>query len=391
MILGVESRLAIAALVLGVAVAGCAEGDAVERPAPTNLPTPVNTSQPDHVDTPAAESPTQGAPEQKQLPLEVEVTDVPESEPQISLGSTELQLQAEIPISRSDFGVRFAFSPTGDTLLHSGSGLQIQRFGWDSESNLGDINGFENFPPFTISLSADGSTIVADDGPLIRVWDSSSGDAIGQLELAPFSTIIDAGFQSDDLYFAVDYFGNVALWDPNGWGEISRFSAPGRIDSGLLLPGGQAVALQDRDRNEILIFNLDGEQTGSIPIEDQFAELLFGSPEADRILLHVNRGLPSEGIKIISMETGATELNIRMLNYRYFAVSTSWDRLAAMDVFNRLRIYSLPDGELLLEQELPGVIRTLGLAMSPGASHLAAYVLKDSGKGGAIQIWGAPE
>jgi len=62
-----------------------------------------------------------------------------------------------------------------------------------------------------------------------------------------------------------------------------------------------------------------------------------------------------------------------------------------MDVFNRLRIYNLPEGELLLEQELEGVVRTLGLAMSPNGSHLAAYVLKGAGEGGAIQIWGAGE
>jgi hypothetical protein len=42
-----------------------------------------------------------------------------------------------------------------------------------------------------------------------------------------------------------------------------------------------------------------------------------------------------------------------------------------MDVFNRLRVYSLPEGNLLLEQELEGVVRTLGLAMSPSGSHLA--------------------
>ena len=55
----------------------------------------------------------------------------------------------------------------------------------------------------------------------------------------------------------------------------------------------------------------------------------------------------------------------------------------------RIRIYSLREGELLLEQELEGAVRTLGLAMSPSGRHLAAYVLKGPGEGGAIQIWGA--
>ncbi|MFQ5942105.1 MAG: hypothetical protein ACE5JF_00995 [Anaerolineales bacterium] len=307
------------------------------------------------------------------------------------LGAGELHLQVEIPIVRSDFGVRFAFSPTEEVLLHSGSGLQIQRVDWGNSQSLDAITGFENFPPITISLSPDGSTIVADDGPLIRVWDLQSGAPIEQLQLSPISTIIDAGFQADDVYFAVDFYGNVALWDPNGWDEITRFSSPGRIDSGLLFPGGQSVALQDRNRNEILILDLSGQSLGSVPIQDQFANLLFGSPQADRILMHINRGLPSEGVKIISVETGEPELELPLLNYRYFAVSNGWEVLAAMDVFNRLRIYSLPDGELLLEQELEGVVRTLGLTMSPSATHLAAYVLKGPGEGGAIQVWGVTE
>jgi hypothetical protein len=226
---------------------------------------------------------------------------------------------------------------------------------------------------------------------MIRVWDSLSGAPIEQLQLSPMSTIIDAGFQAEDVYFAVDFHANVVLWDSNGWGEISRFSSPGRIDSGLLFPSGQAVALQDRNRSEILILNLKGENIGTVPLRDQYAQMLYGSPAADRIMLHVNRGLPSEGIKILSVETGGLELEIPMLNYRYFAISSEWDLLAAMDVFNRLRIYSLPEGNLLLEQELEGVVRTLGLAMAPSGSHLAAYVLKESGEGRAIQIWGPDE
>jgi WD40 repeat protein len=302
-----------------------------------------------------------------------------------------LHLQAEIPIVRSDFGVRFAFSPIDDVLHHSGAGMQIQRVDWGNSQSLDVITGFENFPPMTISLSPDGSSIVADDGPTIRVWDSLSGAPVEQLQLSPMSTIIDAGFQAEDVYFAVDFYGNVALWDSNGWAEISRFSSPGRINSGLLFPSGQAVALQDRNRSEILILNLKGENIGTVPLRDQYAQMLYGSPAADRIMLHVNRGLPSEGIKILSVETGGLELEIPMLNYRYFAISSEWDLLAAMDVFNRLRIYSLPEGNLLLEQELEGVVRTLGLAMAPSGSHLAAYVLKGPGEGGAIQIWGPDE
>ena len=390
-----ENRFAIALLLLGGAISGCsakqptapqvelAEQSAI-LPAVVEPETiaeaPIFAA---HTDVAATHIQEKSDPASAQSPA-------PEQAPR-QLGTGKLYLQAEIPIVRSDFGVRFAFSPIDYVLNHSGAGMQIQRVGWGSNQNLDVITGFENFPPITISLSPDGSSIVADDGPIIRVWDSQSGAPVQQLQLSPFSTIIDAGFKGDDVYFAVDFYGNVALWDSNGRGEISRFSSPGRIDSGLLFPSGKAVALQDRDRGEILIFDLDGQNIGSIPIREQFAEMLFGSPAADRIMLHVNRGLPSEGIRVLSVETGELVLELPLLNYSYFAISDEWDLLAAVDVFNRLRIYSLPEGNLLIEQELEGVVRTLGLAMSPSGNHLAAYVLKGPGEGGAIQIWGPDE
>ncbi|MCH8340022.1 MAG: WD40 repeat domain-containing protein [Chloroflexi bacterium] len=387
----VETGIAITLMALGGAIGGCTSTKATVLPEPpveireaSAIPSGKPTAAAAlPTDRPPTQAPAQRDPPSTQGPVSVEVAPL--------LVAGKLTLQAEIPIIRSDFGVRFAFSPTEDVLLHSGAGLQIQRVDWERNQTLDAITGFENYPPITISLSPDGSTIVADDGPLIRVWDSLSGAPVQQLQLSPISTIIDAGFQAENLYFAVDYFGNVALWDPNGWGEISRFSSPGRIDSGLLFPGGQAVALQDRDRREVLIFDLEGQKIGSVPIRDEQAELLYGSPQADRIMLHVNRGLPSEGIKILRIDSGESVLDLPLLNFRYFAVSDEWDLLAAMDVFNRLRIYNLPEGELVLEQELEGVVRTLGLAMSPNGSHLAAYVLKGAGEGGAIQIWGAGE
>ncbi len=351
---------------------------AVQLEAQEVLPTAIPPT-----DVPAAPAQLQSGPPSTQAPAPA---DVP-----LQLGTGTLYLQAEIPIIRSDFGVRFAFSPVDDVLHHSGAGMQIQRVDWGNSQSLDVVTGFENFPPITISLSPDGTSIVADDGPTIRVWDSQSGAPVEQLQLSPMSTIIDAGFQGEDVYYAVDFYGNVALWDSNSWGEISRFSSPGRIDSGLLFPNGQAVALQDRNRNEVVILDLQGQKIGSVPMKDQYSQLLYGSPEADRIMLHVNRGYPSEGIKIVWIDTGEPELELSMLNYRYFAISDGWDLLAAMDVFNRLRIYSMPEGNLLLEQELEGVVRTLGLAMSPSGSHLAAYVLKGPGEGGAIQIWGPDE
>ena len=390
-----ETRFAAALLLLGGVIVGCSP----EQPiAPQVEPAEQSTLLPAAVELEAPEvlvttiSPTVAPPTPASIQSNPASTQTPpqvEASPQ--LGTGMLLLQAEIPIVRSDFGVRFAFSPTKDVLLHSGAGMQIQRIDWETSQSLDEISGFENFPPFTISLSPDGATIVADDGPMIRVWDSQSGAPVEQLQLSPISTIVNAGFQGEDVYFAVDYYGNVALWDSNGWGEISRFSSPGRIDSGLLFPSGNAVALQDRDRHEILILDLEGQNIGTVPLREEMAEMLYGSPSADRIMMHVNRGLASEGIQVLSVETGEPELEIPLLNYRYFAVSTEWDLLAAMDVFNRVRIYSLPDGELLLEQPLEGVVRTLGLAMSPEGSHLAAYVLKGPGEGGAIQIWGPGE
>ena len=390
-----ETRSAIAILLLGGAIAGCSpdqpnapQQELVKRPAV--VPAVI---EPEIVaEAPIIVSPTDVAPAPVQIPSISPSKQAPASDQATrQLGTGQLHLQAEIPIVRSDFGVRFAFAPDDDVLLHSGAGMQIQRVDWEDSQSLDVFTGFENFPPITISLSPDGSSIVADDGPMIRVWDSQSGVPVEQLQLSPLSTIIDAGFQGEDVYFAVDFYGNVALWDSDGWGEISRFSSPGRIDSGLLFPSGDAVALLDRDRSVILILDLDGQTIESIPLREQFAEMLFGSPAADRIMLHVNRGLPSEGIKILSVETGEPELELPLLNYRYFAISNGWDLLAAMDVFNRLRIYSLPDGELLLDQELEGVVRSLGLTMSPSGSHLAAYVLKGAGEGGAIQIWGPDE
>ena len=390
-----ETRFAIALLLLGGVIGGCSP----EQPlAPQVEPADQSMLLPDALELEAIEvlvttiPPTVAPPTPASIQPNLSSTQAPpQVEASQQLGTGMLLLQAEIPIVRSDFGVRFAFSPTNDVLLHSGAGMQIQRIDWETSQNLDEINGFENFPPFTISLSPDGATIVADDGPMIRVWDSQSGAPVEQLQLSPISTIVNAGFQGEDVYFAVDYYGNVALWDSNGWGEISRFSSPGRIDSGLLFPSGNAVALQDRDRHEILILDLEGQNIGTIPLREELAELLYGSPSADLIMLHVNRGLASEGIQVLSVETGEPELEIPLLNYRYFAVSNEWDLLAAMDVFNRLRIYSLPEGELLLEQPLEGVVRTLGLAMSPLGSHIAAYVLKGPGEGGAIQIWGPGE
>jgi hypothetical protein len=56
-------------------------------------------------------------------------------------------------------------------------------------------------------------------------------------------------------------------------------------------------------------------------MKDQYSQLLYGSPQADRIMLHVNRGYPSEGIKILWIDTGEPELELTMLNFRNFAIS----------------------------------------------------------------------
>ncbi|MCH8094263.1 MAG: hypothetical protein IH953_06685, partial [Chloroflexi bacterium] len=177
-------------MALGGAIGGCTSTKATVLPEPpveireaSAIPSGKPTAAAAlPTDRPPTQAPAQRDPPSTQGPVSVEVAPL--------LVAGKLTLQAEIPIIRSDFGVRFAFSPTEDVLLHSGAGLQIQRVDWERNQTLDAITGFENYPPITISLSPDGSTIVADDGPLIRVWDSLSGAPVQQLQLSPISTII---------------------------------------------------------------------------------------------------------------------------------------------------------------------------------------------------------
>lgn len=299
-----------------------------------------------------------------------------------------LKLIADIAIPRTDFGVRLAFSPIGHMLLHSGNGMIIQRYDLLLSQPAPDLTGFELMSPLTISISPDGSAVAADDGPQILVWDSQTGQQLSALQLPPISALASAGFYRDQLYFTVDFDGNVLIWDPQSWGEITRFTYPGRIDSAVLYPDGGAIALQDRDRNQISVFDVDGHPLGTVSFEGQNARLLSVSPSGDRFLLHVDYGSPAEGVAVISAETGSTELKLDLLNFRKFAVSSDWKLLAAVGVYNELRLYALPEGELLVSQSL-GVSRTLSLLMSPAAEYLALYAIKQPGQGGVIQVWAA--
>ncbi|MGH2621311.1 MAG: WD40 repeat domain-containing protein, partial [Anaerolineales bacterium] len=298
-----------------------------------------------------------------------------------------LALIEEIPIARTDFGVRMAFSPGSDVLLHNGNGLRIQRFNLAGGEPLQDLVGFEQFSPFTISISIDGSTIVADDSSQLHVWSVASDDPVGSLEFPPLSGVVTTGFHGDEFFYAADLHGNVLLWDPRGWGEISGFSYPGLIEAAVLFPDGSGIALQDRRKREIGIFDLQGTRLGTIPIEHENDLLLSISPAGDRFLLHVDYGYPTEGIRIIDVATGETLLDIPLLNFRSFAVSSDWSLLAAVGVQNELRLYRLPEGELVLAQPL-GVARTLGISMSGDAAYLALYVFKSGNAGAAIQVWG---
>lgn len=210
---------------------------------------------------------------------------------------------------------------------------------------------------------------------------------MASLALAPFSLVANAGFHADDFFFAVDSDGNIAIWDPHSWGEISRFSHLGLIDAAILFPDGTAIALQDRHKMEIGIFDLQGARLGTVPIADSNDMLLSVSPEGDRFLLHVGYGYQSEGVRIIDVETGQAVLYLPLLNFRQFAGSSDWSLLAAVGVQNELRMYRLPGGELLLAQPL-GVARTLGVSMSADAKYLAFYVFKSGNQGAAIQVWG---
>ncbi|MEK6588041.1 MAG: hypothetical protein AABY97_04275, partial [Chloroflexota bacterium] len=145
--------------------------------------------------------------------------------------------------------------------------------------------------------------------------------------------------------------------------------------------------LQDRRQQEIGIFDLQGTRLGTIPIERENDLLLSISPNGDRFLLHVDYGFPTEGIRIVDVASGEALLDLPLLNFRQFAVSSDWSLLAAVGVQNELRLYRLPGGELLLAQPL-GVARTLGVSMSPNGAYLAFYVFKGGDQGAAIQVWG---
>ncbi|HEY4667567.1 MAG TPA: WD40 repeat domain-containing protein [Anaerolineales bacterium] len=298
-----------------------------------------------------------------------------------------LELLREIPIARTDFGVRVAFSPVSDVLLHNGNGMRIEQFDLVRGEPLGELTGFEDFPPFTISVSPDGSAVLADDGPEIQVWLSATGEQVAALALAPFSMVINAGFLSDGLFFAVDSNGIGAIWDPGSWGEIYRFNNPGWITAAVPFPDGSALALQDTRKQEISILDLTGNRLGAVPLARAEDRLLSISPTGDRFLLHVDYGYPTEGIRIVDVASGETLLDLPMLNFRQFAVSNDWSLLAAVGVQNELRLYRLPDGQLLLAQPLE-VARTLGISMSGDAAYLAFYVFKSGNAGAAIQVWG---
>lgn len=299
-----------------------------------------------------------------------------------------MRLVADIAIPRADFGVRLAFSPSGDMLLHSGGGLMIQRYDLLLNQPASDLTGFQLMSPLTISISPDGSAVAADDGAQVRVWNNLTGQLVDALQLPPVSALASAGFVRDQLYYTVDYNGNVLVWDPHNWGQITRFNHGGRIEAAVLFPDGQAIALQERDRNQITVFDLQGNLLHAVEFQGQQPRLLSVSPEGDRFLLYLDYGLPTEGVAVLSAESGEVMLRLDLLNFRHFAVSSDWTLLAAASVTSELRLFSLPDGQLLLSQPLD-VSRTMSLSMSPDDEYLGLYAIKEPNQGGAIQVWAA--
>ncbi len=387
---------------LAAALAGCQQRSSAElSPVPAavarapalsySLPVPTAASSKPEVSQP----PLAGA-APKSVPGNAPIAETPSAESQaaafnrslldVQPGET-LQLLDDISIARTGFGVRVAFSPDSDVMLHNGNGLLIQQFDLAQGEPLQDLIGFEMFSPFTISVSPDGSTVVADDVSQFRVWQVDSGEQVSSLDLPPVSGVMAAGFHADEFFFAADLHGNVILWDPHSWGEISRFNYPGLIEAAVLFPDGSAIALQDRRQREIGIFDLQGTRLGTIPIEHENDLLLSISPTGDRFLLHVDYGYPTEGIRIVDVASGETLLDLPLLNFRQFAVSSDWSLLAAVGVQNELRLFRLPEGQLLLAQPL-GVARTLGISMSADTAYLALYVFKAGNAGAAIQVWG---
>ena len=390
----IRSSITFALATTAIALVGCAQ------PGPATIPTaPAAVAQAAVALAPVLPAATSAVlaptpvPQVASLPTAAPAEQPGEAAPTSSrslfdlLPGESLKLLEDIPIARTDFGVRVAFSPDSDVVLHNGNGLVIQQFDLAQSEPLQDLIGFELFSPFTISVSSDGSTVVADDVSQLHVWSVASGERVDSLALPPVSGVMTAGFHADEFFFAADFHGNVILWDPHGWGEISRFTHPGQIDAAVLFPDGSAIALQDRRQREIGIFDLQGTRLGTIPIEHENDLLLSISPAGDRFLLHVDYGYPTEGIRIIDVASGETLLDLPLLNFRQFAVSSDWSLLAAVGVQNELRLYRLPDGLLLLAQPLE-VARTLGISMSGDAAYLAFYVFKSGNAGAAIQVWG---
>jgi WD40 repeat protein len=221
----------------------------------------------------------------------------------------------------------------------------------------------------------------------IWVWDQASGQLLSALDLPPVSSLANAGFHSDRLFYTLDFNGNVVIWDPRGWNETIRFSYPGRIESGMLFPDGQAIALQDRKKNQISIYDLTGAEIRITKFVGENAHLLSISPDGDRFMLHVDLGLPSERVEMISADSGATLLELPLLNFRRFAISDEWDLLAAIGVSSELRLFELPDGRQLLSQQVD-LRQTLGLEISPSGEYLGLVGRSVQDGGGVIQVWG---
>jgi len=297
-----------------------------------------------------------------------------------------LQLLAEFRIPRSDLGVRMVFSTVRPVLYHTGVRREIQGFDFEVERMVFQIQGFQDSPQ-ALAVSAEGDSIVAGDGPALGIWDLSTLERIGSLQMPGIFVPLNAGFVANVAFYADDESGNIALWETDHWQELAHFAYRGRSDGAFVLPGAEAVVMLIRDQHELRVVDWTGQLIRAIPIDAQPWRLHGISPQGDQAVLHVDVGLGSEGVLITDLAEGGSAIRLPLLNVRAIAVSSDWRTLAIADVAEVVRLFDPHTGAQYHTQPLEA-FQIHGLAISPDGAHLAVYLLREGEEGGWIQIWG---
>jgi len=314
-------------------------------------------------------------------------TPTPPSRALRDLGPGEtLRLLSEFHIPRSGFAVSMAFSPVQPVLYHAGVGREIQGYDFEAEQMVFQIQGFQD-APLVLAVSASGDRIVAEDGPALGIWDLSTSERIGSLQMPAIFTPLNAGFVAAEAFFADDESGNLALWETARWEEVARLAYLGRSDGGFVLPRGEAVVMLIRGREELSLVDWSGQLIRAIPLGAQPWRLHGISPQGERALLHVDVGLGSEGVLITDLAGGGTAIRFPLLNIRAIAVSADWRTLAIADAAELLRLFDPSTGEPFFTQPLDA-FQIRGLTVSPDGALLGVYLRREGEEGGWIQIWG---